>query len=162
MPELRRYLTFGASPRASINMILAGKAMAMLRGRDYARPEDVRDLAADVLRHRLVLSYEALADNVTPDDIVALAAEMNLDLAELKEIISNLHEFNPMMGHRGCRLGITYPEITEMQARAVFEAGLNMQARGVDVRAEIMVPLVGTVVTPVPPISGTLLSLVEA
>lgn len=70
MPELRRYLTFGASPRASINMILAGKAMAMLRGRDYARPEDVCDLAADVLRHRLVLSYEALADNVTPDDIV--------------------------------------------------------------------------------------------
>ena len=71
MPELRRYITFGASPRASINMILAGKAMAMLRGRDYARPEDVRDLAADVLRHRLVLSYEALADNVTPDHIVA-------------------------------------------------------------------------------------------
>ncbi len=70
MPELRRYLTFGASPRASINMILAGKAMAMLRGRDYARPEDVRDLAADVLRHRLVLSYEALADGITADDVV--------------------------------------------------------------------------------------------
>jgi MoxR-like ATPase len=67
---MRPYLTFGASPRASINMILAGKAMALLRGRDYARPEDVRDLAPDVLRHRLVLSYEALAQGVTPDDIV--------------------------------------------------------------------------------------------
>jgi MoxR-like ATPase len=70
MPEMRPYLTFGASPRASINMILAGKAMALLRGRDYARPEDVRDLAPDVLRHRLVLSYEALAQGITPDDIV--------------------------------------------------------------------------------------------
>ncbi len=64
--DVARYLSFGASPRASINMILAAKAMAALRGRDYARPEDVRDLAMDVLRHRLVLSYEALAENVSP------------------------------------------------------------------------------------------------
>jgi MoxR-like ATPase len=70
LPELNRYLTFGASPRASINMILAGKALAFLRGRHYAVPHDVRDLALDVLRHRIVLSYEALADNVNPDDLL--------------------------------------------------------------------------------------------
>jgi MoxR-like ATPase len=68
--ELQRYITYGASPRASINMILAAKALALLRGRDYAVPEDVRELALDVLRHRVVLSYEALADNVSPDDVV--------------------------------------------------------------------------------------------
>src|SRR4051794_38705995 len=61
LPHLQRYLSFGASPRASINMILGAKALAFLRGRDYALPVDVRDLARDVLRHRLVLSYEGLA-----------------------------------------------------------------------------------------------------
>jgi len=69
--DLAGYVTFGASPRASINMILAAKALAFLRGRDYALPHDVTDLALDVLRHRLVLSYEALADNVTADSILA-------------------------------------------------------------------------------------------
>ena len=59
--------------------------------------------------------------------------------------VEELHEFNPMMGHRGCRLGITYPEITEMQTRAIIEAALNMKAKGIDVKAEIMVPLVGTI-----------------
>lgn len=65
-----KYITHGASPRASINLILAGRALAFLRGRAYALPEDVRDIALDVIRHRLVLSYEALADGVTADDIV--------------------------------------------------------------------------------------------
>jgi MoxR-like ATPase len=65
--ELTPFLTFGASPRASINLILAGRALAFVRGRHYALPQDVRDLAVDVIRHRLVLSYEALADNVSPD-----------------------------------------------------------------------------------------------
>ena len=68
--ELAKYVTFGASPRASINMILAAKALAVIRGRDYAIPEDVRELAPDVLRHRLVLSYEALADEVRPDHLI--------------------------------------------------------------------------------------------
>lgn len=67
---LARYITHGASPRASINLILAGKALAFVRGRNYALPQDVRDLALDVLRHRLVLSYEALADGVRSDDIL--------------------------------------------------------------------------------------------
>ncbi|HRI17486.1 MAG TPA: pyruvate, phosphate dikinase, partial [Burkholderiaceae bacterium] len=75
----------------------------------------------------------------------AMAAEMRVSKARIRMRVEELHEFNPMLGHRGCRLGITYPEITEMQARAVFEAGLNMQAQGVDVKAEIMIPLVGTV-----------------
>ncbi len=56
-----------------------------------------------------------------------------------------LHEFNPMLGHRGCRLGVTYPEITEMQARAIIEAACNLKQRGLDPRPEIMVPLVGTI-----------------
>ena len=69
--DLTRFITFGASPRASINMILAAKALAFVRGRDYALPQDVHDLALDVLRHRVVLSYEALADDVTPDALLA-------------------------------------------------------------------------------------------
>jgi MoxR-like ATPase len=70
LPDLARYLTFGASPRASINMVLGAKALAFLRGRDYALPVDVRELSRDVLRHRVVLSYEALADDVAPDDLL--------------------------------------------------------------------------------------------
>ena len=69
--DLKRYILFGASPRASINMILAGRALAFVRGRDYALPEDVRDVALDTMRHRLVLSYEALSDNVESDDILS-------------------------------------------------------------------------------------------
>jgi len=68
--ELERYITFGASPRASINLILAGRSLAYVRGRDYALPQDVLDVALDVMRHRLVLSYEALSDNVTGDDVL--------------------------------------------------------------------------------------------
>ncbi len=70
LQELSRYILFGASPRASINMILAGRALAFVRGRDYALPEDVRDVALDTIRHRLVLSYEALSDNIESDDII--------------------------------------------------------------------------------------------
>jgi MoxR-like ATPase len=68
--EVSRLIEFGASPRASINLILAGRALAFIRGRDYALPHDVRDLAYDVIRHRLVLSYEALASNVSADDVL--------------------------------------------------------------------------------------------
>jgi MoxR-like ATPase len=68
--ELKRYIQFGASPRASINLILTGRALAYVRGRDYMLPEDVRDMAMDVLRHRLVLSFEALSDDVTSDSIL--------------------------------------------------------------------------------------------
>ena len=73
-----------------------------------------------------------------------LADEMGLTLAQVKAKVDELAEFNPMLGHRGCRLGITYPEITEMQTRAIIEAALNCKAKGIDVHPEIMVPLVGS------------------
>ena len=70
LTDLARYITFGASPRASIHLIEGARALAFLRGRDYVLPEDVTDLVPDVLRHRLVLSYEALADALTADELV--------------------------------------------------------------------------------------------
>ena len=73
-----------------------------------------------------------------------LAQEMGITLEEVKAKVDSLEEFNPMLGHRGCRLGITYPEITEMQTRAIIEAALNCKAKGIKVFPEIMVPLVGT------------------
>jgi MoxR-like ATPase len=69
--EISKYITFGASPRASIHLIEAARALAFLRGRDYALPQDVSDLVADVFRHRLVLSYEALAEGVSADSVLA-------------------------------------------------------------------------------------------
>jgi MoxR-like ATPase len=71
LPEIAPHLSFGASPRASLGLIAAGRALALIRNRNYVLPQDVFDVASEVLRHRLVLSYEALADGVTPDDIVA-------------------------------------------------------------------------------------------
>jgi MoxR-like ATPase len=68
--DLARYITFGASPRASINLILTAKVLAFVRGRDYALPQDVLDMALDVMRHRIVLSFEALSDNVSGDDVI--------------------------------------------------------------------------------------------
>jgi MoxR-like ATPase len=70
LKEMEPYIMFGASPRASINLILTGRALAFVRGRDYVLPQDVSDMALDVMRHRLVLTYEALSDNVTSDDIL--------------------------------------------------------------------------------------------
>jgi MoxR-like ATPase len=70
LKELQPYIMFGASPRASINLILAARSLAFVRGRGYALPQDVVDIALDVLRHRLVLSYEALSDEVTGDDLL--------------------------------------------------------------------------------------------
>jgi len=79
----------------------------------------------------------------TEKDIKELANVLNISEDKLNEKINGLHEFNPMLGFRGCRLGILYPEITEMQARAVFEAALDAVAAGIKVKPEIMIPLVG-------------------
>jgi MoxR-like ATPase len=68
--ELAPFILFGASPRASINLILTARALAYVRGREYALPQDVQDMALDVLRHRLVLSYEALSDSVSSDELL--------------------------------------------------------------------------------------------
>lgn len=70
LKELDRFIMFGSSPRASINLILTGRALAFVRGRNYALPQDVLDMALDVMRHRIVLSYEALSENVTGDDLL--------------------------------------------------------------------------------------------
>jgi MoxR-like ATPase len=70
MPDLAKYITFGASPRATINMIEGARALAFLRGRGYVLPEDVIDLVPDILRHRLVLSYDALSDGLTADKLI--------------------------------------------------------------------------------------------
>jgi MoxR-like ATPase len=70
LPEIQKYITYGASPRASINLILTGRALAFMRGRTYVLSQDILDLVHDVLRHRLVLSYEALSDNVSPEQII--------------------------------------------------------------------------------------------
>lgn len=72
-----------------------------------------------------------------------MAAEMNVSYDKIKARVDALHEVNPMLGHRGCRLGNTYPEITEMQARAIIKAAMNVEKRGIPVKVEIMVPLVG-------------------
>jgi MoxR-like ATPase len=70
LADLTRYVSFGASPRASINLILATRALAYIRGRNYVVPNDLNEVALDVLRHRLVLTYEALSDDVTADDVL--------------------------------------------------------------------------------------------
>jgi MoxR-like ATPase len=90
LKELEHYLMFGASPRASINLILSGRALAYVRGRDYALPQDVRDMALDVMRHRLVLSYEALSDSVTADDLL----QQILDRIPMPEVPLHEHADN--------------------------------------------------------------------
>jgi MoxR-like ATPase len=71
LPDLKPLVEYGASPRGPIGMVQAARALALLRGRDYATTQEVRDVASDVLRHRLILSYEALADGISPEDILA-------------------------------------------------------------------------------------------
>jgi pyruvate,orthophosphate dikinase len=80
-----------------------------------------------------------------PENQKIMADEMGISVEKIQALVEDLHEFNPMLGHRGCRLGITYPEITEMQARAILEAAVNLKKKGIDARPEIMVPLIGTV-----------------
>ncbi|HIB52213.1 MAG TPA: pyruvate, phosphate dikinase [Candidatus Marinimicrobia bacterium] len=78
------------------------------------------------------------------EQINELADELNISADAIRRRISNLHEFNPMLGHRGCRLGVSYPEITEMQSRAIFEATAELTKNDVNVFPEVMIPLVGT------------------
>ena len=98
------------------------------------RPMTVRYL--DPPLHEFVPTDEA--------DIAALAADMGLSVQDVKAKCDELHEFNPMMGHRGCRLAVTYPEIAKMQTRAVMEAAIEVEREeGFDIVPEIMIPLVG-------------------
>jgi MoxR-like ATPase len=75
IPDIQKYITYGASPRASINIVLTARALAFMRGRSYVLAQDLTDMAVDVLRHRIVLSYEALSDDVTPDTLIAKVME---------------------------------------------------------------------------------------
>jgi len=75
VPDIAKYITYGASPRASINIVLTARALAFMRGRSYVLAQDLSDVAVDVLRHRIVLSYEALSDDVTSDTLVAKVME---------------------------------------------------------------------------------------
>jgi len=75
VPDIAKYITYGGSPRASINIVLTARALAFMRGRSYVLAQDIADVAVDVLRHRIVLSYEALSDDITPDTIVAKVME---------------------------------------------------------------------------------------
>lgn len=77
------------------------------------------------------------------EEISQLSKDMNITFDELKKVVIDLHEFNPMMGHRGCRLDITYPEIAKMQTRAIIEAAINVSKKGKKVKPEIMIPLIG-------------------
>ena len=84
----------------------------------------------------------------TPNDAESqaeMAEKLGIDVSIVKAKVESLHEFNPMLGHRGCRLGNTYPEITEMQARAIIEAACDLKAKGLSPKPEIMVPLIGTI-----------------
>ena len=88
LEELKRYILFGASPRASINLVVAARALAFVRGRDYMLPQDMADVSLDVIRHRLVLSYDALSDNINSDDILGKV----LDAIPLPTV--PLHEYS--------------------------------------------------------------------
>jgi pyruvate,orthophosphate dikinase len=79
-----------------------------------------------------------------PENQKTMADEMGISLEQVKRKVESLHEFNPMLGHRGCRLGNTYPEISEMQSRAIIEAAMNLKKRGIATQPEIMIPLAGT------------------
>jgi MoxR-like ATPase len=90
MAELAPYVAYGASPRASINLILTARALAFVRGRDYALPQDVRDMVLDVMRHRLVLSFEALSDSVNGDDLIrSVLDRVPMPVVPLREHGSN-------------------------------------------------------------------------
>jgi len=90
LQDIEHYIMFGASPRASINLILTARALAFVRGRNYALPQDVLDMALDVIRHRLVLSYEALSDNVSADDLLnKIFDRIPIPVVPLREHVDN-------------------------------------------------------------------------
>ncbi|MFB6278758.1 MAG: pyruvate, phosphate dikinase [Salinibacter sp.] len=132
-------------------MILAENEAVRTEAIEALRPhqrEDFRDLFRAMEGHPVTIRlldpplHEFLPS--APDEQAALAEQLDLSPAYIQETVEALEEFNPMLGHRGCRLGVTRPEITKMQSRALFEAALDVQADGTDVRPEVMVPLVST------------------
>lgn len=146
------------------HMFFGGERTLAIREMIVAKTEETRRKALDKLlpfqRKDFVGIYEAMnglpvtirlldppLHEFVPHDEkgqAELAKEVGVTPAEIKARVDSLHEFNPMLGHRGCRLSVTYPEILEMQVRAIVEAAIECKAKGVDARPEIMIPLVGT------------------
>ena len=131
-------------------MILAGDEAGRRRALAKLKPMQRRDFegiftAMDGLPVTIRLLDPPLHEFLPhePAQQAQMAAEMGVPLSQIEAKIASLHEFNPMLGHRGCRLGITYPEIYEMQVEAIFEAAVNVRATGVEPLPEIMIPLVG-------------------
>ncbi len=142
----------GKRIKAMREMILAGSEEGRRKALDKLLPYQRRDFegiftAMDGFGVTVRLLDPPLHEFV-PHEIKnqqEMADEMGISVKEIQEKVNALSEVNPMLGHRGCRLGITYPEITEMQARAIIEAAINVKQKGVDVHPEIMIPLIGTV-----------------
>lgn len=166
--DARQAVSFGAEGIGLVrteHMFFEGDRIKAMREMIVSKTEDQRRKALAKLlpmqREDFEGIYEAMEDRpvtiryldpplheflpTEEADIVALAAEMKLEVSELKNVISSLHEFNPMMGHRGCRLAVSYPEIAEMQTQAVIEAAINVSKRHPEwsLLPEIMIPLVG-------------------
>ena len=147
------------------HMFFEGERIKAMREMIVARTEDQRRKALDKLLPMQRADFEGLFREMKgypvtiryldpplheflpqdEEDIKTLADEMGMSYDDLKAIVDSLHEFNPMMGHRGCRLAVSYPEIAEMQTRAVIEAAINVKKEGMNVTPEIMIPLVGDV-----------------
>ena len=147
------------------HMFFEGERIKAMREMIVARTEDQRRKALDKLLPMQRSDFEGIFEEMkgfpvtiryldpplheflpqAEEDIQQLATEMGMTFAELKAIVASLHEFNPMMGHRGCRLAVSYPEIAEMQTRAVIEAAINVNRKGMEVVPEIMIPLVGDI-----------------
>ncbi len=147
------------------HMFFEGERIKAMREMILAKTEEARRIALDKLLPYQREDFEGILDAMEGFGVTIrlldpplhefvpheeanqkeMAEEMGITVEEVKALVDDLHEFNPMLGHRGCRLGNTYPEITEMQARAIIEAAVNLTQKGVDARPEIMVPLIGTV-----------------
>jgi MoxR-like ATPase len=111
MPDVAQLVQYGASPRASLGIVRATRALALLRGRDYALPQDVQDIVPDILRHRLVLSYDALADDVPADHIVAriMQSVPMPSVASRQGVTANGHQQQPTSGAPAGAFGTAHP-----------------------------------------------------
>src|SRR5439155_1715300 len=118
-----------------------GTAGEVFAGEVTTAPSEIIQVLVDrSLDGKKSLTYREYAKLMTWADEFR---KLGVTAEQISRRVHELHEFNPMLGHRGCRLGITFPEISEMQARAIFEAAAEVQASGIKVRPEIMIPLVG-------------------
>ena len=167
--DTRQAVEFGAEGIGlcrTEHMFFAEDRILAVREMILAKNEDSRRVALEKLlpmqREDFIGIYEALEERPATirfldpplheflpseeEDINALAKEIGVSPAEIKNVVAELHEFNPMMGHRGCRLAVSYPEIAEMQTRAVIEAAIEVKKnKGYNIVPEIMIPLIGEI-----------------